>query len=674
MAGGWYHSRVPPITGYVARLKHPIWIGLAAAFAGWLITQAPFWRNFELKLFDVLIVRTAPGQVQLPITIIGIDEGTLEALKTDWPLPRRHHAKLLDNLREAGVAAVAFDIVFADASAPTDDERFAAAIKQFGHVVLASDLTFRESSAMRQWFRVDPLPLFLEAGAQQGYSSLEVDEDAVLRKVPVVQDSFWRAVLFKFDQARPGIVASLEVSEDMRIRWLGGANTFTYVPYHHVLNPEGNLPDQWKEFFRDNIVLVGRKVSVIGDVGAAQGESYQTPFYSRTREFMPRVEAHANLVANMAQRQVLSEAPARWGLGAWVSAVFIALVFMRRWRPLHSGVVLVLLVAALAALEIGLFLYQATWVPASGAAMTVTLIYLAQGAVAFAAEQRQRREIKNAFSMYVSPALVDEVIAHPERLKLGGERRHMTILFSDLAGFTTISEQLDPEKVSGIVNRHLSEMTDTILDASGTVEKFLGDGIMAMWGAPVADEKQHDNAVRAAIEMQRRMRELSAEIERDTGAVLKMRIGVNCGDCIVGNMGGNNRFDYTAVGDAVNLASRLEGVNKVYNTDILVSAAVVKEVTNGVRFREVDTVRVKGKNVGITVLTPCADEELIKVSAEALALYRESRLDAAEAAWKRLLETWPADPVAKVFLERLAAFRDDGLPEDWDGVWTLDTK
>lgn len=674
MAGGWYHSRVLSPGRLPKALRHPLWIGVAAALLGWFVTQTSFWRNVELKLFDVLVVRTAPGQVQLPITIVGIDEGTFEALKTEWPLPRRHHAKLLDNLREAGVATVAFDIVFADESIQEDDERLAAAIRRFGHVVLASDLAFRESVAMRQWFRVDPLPRFLEAGAQQGYSTLEVDEDAVLRRVPVVQDSFWRAVLYKFDQARPGIVTSLEVSEDMRIRWLGGANTFTYVPYHHVLSPEGNLPDQWKEFFRDNIVLVGRKVSVIGDVGAAQGESYQTPFYSRTREFMPRVEAHANLVANMASGQILREAPARWGLGAWLSAVFIALAFMRRWHPLRSGLVLVMLVAALAALEVGLFMSQATWVPASGAAMTVTLIYLAQGAVAFVAEQRQRRDIKNAFSMYVSPALVDEVIAHPERLKLGGERRHMTILFSDLAGFTTISEQLEPEKVSGIVNRHLSEMTDTILEHSGTVEKFLGDGIMAMWGAPVLDEKQHDNAVRAAIEMQRKMRALSADIQRDTGAVLKMRIGVNCGDCIVGNMGGNNRFDYTAVGDAVNLASRLEGVNKVYNTDILVSAGVVKEVTNGVHFREVDTVRVKGKNVGISVLTPCEDNDLIERSKEALALYREGRFDAAEAAWKGMLRSWPADPVAQVFLERVALFRAEGVPDDWDGIWTLDTK
>jgi adenylate cyclase len=481
-------------------------------------------------------------------------------------------------------------------------------------------------------------------------------------------------MLFKFDQARPGIVTSLDVSSDMRIRWLGGPQTFTYVPYHHLLDPEKNLPPNWKEFFRDNIVLVGRKVSVIGDVGAAAGESYQTPFYSRTREFMSRVEAHANLIANMATRETLREAPSGWPLGAWTSAAFLALAFMRRWHPVKSGIVLLLLAGALAAGEYLAFMQWRTWVPLAGAIMTVTLIYVAQGAVAFVAEQRQRREIKSAFSMYVSPALVDEVIAHPERLKLGGERRHMTILFSDLAGFTTISEQFDPEKVSGIVNRHLSEMTDTILDHSGTVEKFLGDGIMAMWGAPVPDERQHENAVRAAIDMQRKMGELSADIRGDTGVDLKMRIGVNCGDCIVGNMGGNNRFDYTAVGDAVNLASRLEGVNKVYNTPILVSAAVVKEIPHGIRFREVDKVRVKGKNVGITVLTPCEDEALIALSSEALAAYRASEFDAAAACWKRLLESWPEDPVAKVFLERLAAFRQDGLPEGWDGIWTLDTK
>lgn len=658
----------------LAWLKDPIWVGLAAALIGWLLIQPGYWRNLELKIFDWLVVRSAPNQVSLPITIVGIDEATYDALKTTWPLPRRHHARLLDNLREAGVGVVGFDIVFADAADPQDDAPFAAAIKRFGHVVLASDLTFREDSLMRQWFRVDPHPAFLQAGALQGYSSLQVDDDAVLRRVPTVQDAFWRAVLYKFDQARPGVVTSLDVSDDMRIRYLGGPHTFTYIPYYQLLDPDKLMPPGWKEFLRDNIVLVGRKVSVIGDVGAAQGEMYQTPFFLRTREFMPRVEAHANLVANMATGSALREAPASWPLGAWVSAVFIGVVFMRRWHPLKSGMVLAALIGTLAALEYGMFHYRGTWLPLAGAVMTVALIYIAQGAVAFVAEQRKRREVRDAFSLYVSPELVDQVIANPGLLKLGGDRRQLTILFSDLAGFTTISEQLDPEKVSGIVNRHLSDMTDAILEHHGTVDKFLGDGIMAFWGAPLPDERQSERAVRAALDMQQRMIGLRDEVLRDTGAELRVRIGVNRGECIIGNMGGDKRFDYTAVGDSVNLASRIEGVNKVYGTEILVSAAVVGAIANGVRFREVDTVRVKGKSVGITMFTPCEDADLVALSAEALAAYRAGKLDAAEAAWRKILAGYPDDPIAKMFVEKLTVFKAEGVPGNWDGINTLDVK
>lgn len=658
----------------LAWLAHPICVGVAAALLGWLVMQSANWRHLELKIFDWLVVRSAPNQVALPITIVGIDEGTFEALKTTWPLPRRYHARLLDNLRSAGVAVAAFDIVFADATDPKDDEPFAAAIQRFGQVVLASDLTFRETAAMRQWYRVDPHTTFLNAGALQGYTSLQVDDDAVLRRVPTVQDAFWRAVLYKFDQARPGVVTSLDVSDDMRIRYLGGPHTFTYIPYHHLLDPAKHLPAGWRDFMKDNIVLVGRKLSVIGDVGAAQGEMYQTPFFTRTREFMPRVEAQANLVANMVTRDMLHEAPPGWPLGAWCSAVFIGIAFMRKWHPLRSGMVLAALVATLATLEYGMYRYHATWLPVAGAVMTVALIYVAQGAVAFFSEQRKRREVRDAFSRYVSPELVDQVIANPGLLKLGGDRRQLTIAFSDLAGFTTISEQLDAEAVSAIVNRHLSEMTDTILEHHGTVDKFLGDGVMAFWGAPLPDERQSENAVRAAIEMQKRMIAMSAEIEHETGAKLAMRIGVNRGECIVGNMGGNKRFDYTAVGDSVNLASRIEGVNKIYGTDILVSEAVVNAISNGVRFREVDTVRVKGKNVGITVFTPCQDDELIELSGQALAAWRAGKFDEAEALWKRILAARPEDAVSQVFLEKLAVFKAEGAPADFDGINTLDSK
>ena len=667
-------ARALTIRGSLARLVNPVWVVLGAALLGWGILQTSLWREVELRLFDLLVVRGAPNQVSLPITIVGIDEATFSALKTGWPVPRRYHAQVLDNLREAGVAVVGFDIVFSEPSTPEDDETFVAALQRFRRAVIASDLSFREDSAVRQWFRVDPHPMFLSAGAWQGYASLQVDSDAMLRRIPTIQDAFWRVVLQEFDKAHPGVAAMMDASEDMRVRYLGGPHTFTYVPYHHLLDPDKHLPQGWRDFFKSNIVLVGRNLNVISDVGAAQAEMYQTPFFHRTKEFMPRIEVHANIIANMVAGEVLREAPEDWTLGTWAGAVLLGMVFMWRWHPLWSGIGLAFLAAILASAEYFVFQRWQLWIPAAGAMMTAALIYGSQGAVAFLAERRQRQEIRNAFSMYVSPAVVDEVIAHPDRLKLGGERRELTVLFSDLAGFTTIAEGFEPETVAAIVNRHLSEMTETILEHHGTVDKFIGDGIMAFWGAPIADERQSERAVQAAIDMQKKMDSTSAEIAAETGAVLKMRIGINRGPCIVGNMGGSGRFDYTVMGDTINLASRLEGVNKVYGTPILASETVVAAIGGEIRFREVDTVRVKGKHVGITVYTPCGDETLIAMSAEGLAVYRAGKFAEVEQAWKRVLEKYPGDPVAETFLARIARFRKEGWPAEWDGITTLEEK
>ena len=659
---------------FLSRLADPIAVSLSAALLGFGLIQTSLWRHVELKVFDFLIVRSAPNQVTLPITIIGIDEATFSALKTSWPLARRHHAKLLDNLKEAGVAVVGFDITFPDPTGTEDDDLFVSAIRRFGHVVLASDLSFREDASARQWYRTDPHQMFVVAGASQGYSSLEVDGDAVLRRVPTVRDAFWRTVLQEFEKTRPGLGAIVDVSENMRIRYLGGPHTFTYIPYHHLVDPDKHLPRGWRDFLKDNIVLVGRNLNVIHDVGAAQADMYQTPFFFKTREFMPRVEVHANLVANMVTGNVLREAPGAWAIGAWLIAVLAGMLFMRHWHPLRNGITLGLSVGLLAAFEYAMFEHLRLWVPAAGAVMTGALIYLSQGLVAFIVEQREQRELRNAFSMYVSPALVDQVIAHPERLKLGGERRELTIMFSDLAGFASISERLDPEGVASMLRRYLSEMTEAIQGHSGTVVSFMGDGIMAFWGAPVANEKQSECAVRAAIEMQKRLDVMSAELSADSGIPVTMRIGINRGQCIVGNMGGADRFEYTATGDATNLASRLEGANKAYGTRILASASVVSAIGDAIRFREVDTIRVKGKQIGITVFTPCDDEALIEMSAEALAAHREGRFEAADAAWKALLASYPDDPVATTFLARIAAFRSRGFPAEWDGIATLDEK
>ncbi|MBZ0093596.1 MAG: adenylate/guanylate cyclase domain-containing protein [Sulfuricellaceae bacterium] len=659
--------------GAIQRLGLP-WAGMAAALLALLIGLSGAWQALELKLFDRMVVATAPNRVDMPITLVGIDEPSFAELKRQWPWPRSLHAKLLDNLREAGVAAVGFDVVFAEPSSPQEDAAFAQAIRKSGNVVLAADLVYSETNGTRQWLRVEPYKPFVEAGAVPGFASVQLDPDGVQRKVPVVRDAFWREVLVQLDKAHPGVVAQFDATPDMRIRYLGGPHTFNYIPYYQLLDPDKYLPPNWKDYLKDNIVLIGRNLKATTEVGSAQADMFQTPFLAASNELMPGVEIHANLIADMAGGTVIRAAPASWKWLLWLATAALSLLLMRRWQPVKSGVAGLVLIAAIGGGDFALFSQKLIWLPAASALLTVTLIYLAQGGVAYFLEQRQRRQIKRAFSMYVAPAVVEEVIAHPELLKLGGERRDLTLLFTDLAGFTSISEALDAEQVANILNRHLTEMTEIVLRYHGTVDKFIGDAVMAFWGAPIPDAEQSLHAVKAAVEMQEKIAAMREEVAAAGGPDLHMRIGVHRGECIVGNMGGDNRFDYTAIGDTVNLASRLEGVNKVYNTGILLSETVAEAVAGQLALRQVDTVRVKGKHVGVRIFTPCPDEMLAARTASALAAYQAGDWALAQTLWSDILAAFPGDPVALTFLHRLETYRSAGWPEPWDGITTLESK
>ncbi|MBS4095776.1 MAG: adenylate/guanylate cyclase domain-containing protein [Sulfuricella sp.] len=665
---------VPPrLQALVKRFGLP-WAGMAAALLALLLSLTGLWRNVELRLFDELIVATAPNRVDLPITLIGIDEPSFAEIKQQWPWPRSLHGKLVDNLREAGVAVVGFDVLFSEATTLAEDGAFAKAIKRHGSVVLAADMFYEETSAVRQWKRVEPLKTFNDAGAVTGFISVQIDPDGVQRQVPDYRDAFWREILSLFDRKNPGVVAQLDASPDMRIRYLGGPHTFNYIPYYQMLEPDKYLPPHWKDFLKDNIVLVGRNLKATTEVRSAQSDMFQTPFFSLANELTPGVEIHATMIANMVAGEPLREAAVRWTLLLWLVTSALSVYLMRRWSPVKSGAIGLGLIAAIAGGGYALLTQALLWIPAAGAMLTVFLVYLAQGGVAYFLEQRQRRQIKMAFSMYVAPAVVEEMIAHPERLKLGGERRELTLLFTDLAGFTSISEALDAEAVAAILNRHLTEMTEIVLRYHGTVDKFIGDAVMAFWGAPILDAEQSVHAVKAAMEMQEKIAAMRAEVLANGGPELQMRIGVHRGDCIVGNMGGDNRFDYTAIGDSVNLASRLEGVNKVYHTGILISETAAQAVAGQIGLRQVDSVRVKGKHQGVGIYTPCLDERLVNLTTLGLDAYRAGQWELAEERWQAVLAEYPDDPVALTFLGRLQHYRENGWPDNWDGVTTLESK
>jgi adenylate cyclase len=286
------------------------------------------------------------------------------------------------------------------------------------------------------------------------------------------------------------------------------------------------------------------------------------------------------------------------------------------------------------------------------------------------------------FAQYMSEKVITHLMAHPERLKLGGERRHITLFFSDLAGFTSLSEGLEPEKVVALLNDYLSRMTDIILEEEGTMDKFEGDAIMAFWGAPLPQEDQALRACRAALRQQAALGELNRHFADQGLPPLAMRIGLHSGDAVVGNLGSQKRFDYTVIGDTVNLASRLEGLNKFYRTGILASETTRQECADNVLFREVDRVAVKGRETPVTVYQPLglqddlppAKATLSQEFAEALELYRQRKFSEAGARFQHILGENPEDGPARVFWGRCQQFQGSPPPPDWDGVFRPDQK
>lgn len=640
-----------------------VWVLMA------LLVTTPLWKRVEYALYDQMMVASAAGKSRFPITLVGIDEPSFAALGLQWPWPRSLHAELVDRLTAAGAAMVVFDVVFSEPSTDAEDQAFADAIFNSGNVVLAADRVYHESANVRQWVRLDPLQTFTGAGAVTGLATVTLDPDLEIREIPLSKDALWRQVVLRLMRSHPEVSPNLALPSGALIRYAGGIHTFPFVPYHEVIQPSGAYPP---DFFKDQIVIVGRDVKAAPDVGSAQADLFATPFAASTGWLMPGAEVHANIIETVLGNRAI--APAQpWLVQAMLVLMAAATtLLMRRWRPLQSALYGVALCAAVLAAGWVLFVYGDYWLPTASSLTVVPLLYVGLGGWSYFTERQRRQEITRMFSLYVTPQVVDYLIAHPERINLGGERRNVTLLFTDLAGFTTFSEILTPENVTGLLNRHFTLMTDIVLHYEGTVVQFIGDAIMAFWGAPLEDEDQAWHAVATAVAMQRTMEALRAELEKEGLPQIRMRIGVHSGSVVVGNLGSAKRFGYTAVGDDVNLAARLEGINKLYHTGIMVSAETVQQVGERIAFRPVDRVIVKGRKHAVEVFTPCEDAELIEQTRNAITAFRAQDWDASQARWQAILEKLPDDGIAQLYLERIAAFRAAPPEAGWDGAVALE--
>jgi adenylate cyclase len=633
-----------------------------------MVSQA--WEGVEIRLFDWFSVVTAPRRSSLPITIIGIDEASIDKIGKPWPWPRDVHAQLVDRLVQAKASVIAFDVLFSEPASAQEDEAFARAIRSAGNVVLAADRSYMETAEVRQWHRIDPAPALGAAGAVAGVRATVLDEDAVIRVVPDDDDAFWRQVIHTLVRTRPGMVQEPYVASGSLLRHLGPARTFPYVSYHQVLSGDPAIPEN---FFKDQVVLIGRDVRATLAANSTVGDMFATPFLKTSHVLTPGVEIQATLIENALMGQTISPA----SIGHNILLLSVALAFggmaLVFWHPLRSGVLILLTAMGVAGLSAWLFTAHAYWQFTAAPVLGLVLSFSIMGAASYWGVRRRVTVLRRAFKKYVSADLVNEIVANQGNLKLGGDRRELTVLFCDLTGFTTLCEKLSPEGVADLINLYANEMTRIVMAHGGTVDKFIGDSVMAFWGAPLQDPQQALHAVNAAIAMQEAMDQLQPKFSAmGLTERLALRIGLHSGMAIVGNMGSDLRFEYTALGDTVNLASRLEGANKTYGTRILLSGSTAEQLGHAVGLRRVDRVRVKGKQVAVDIFTPCANERLVQLSELAWRAYDRRDYPAAAAAWTEVQVLDAYDPLAAVFESRLATLQKTPPPPDWDGATLLD--
>ncbi|WP_316188911.1 MULTISPECIES: adenylate/guanylate cyclase domain-containing protein [unclassified Bradyrhizobium] len=682
-----------------------------------------------------------------PVTIVDIDEASLASPKLgQWPWPRTRLAEIVTDLTRLGAVVIAFDAVFAEPdrlnpdiaadtfqdldeatrdklrALPSNDQVFADALRkslvvlgESGGPIVQSNLdkTLPVTGLAVRGAEPQPfmwnfpgllrnLPVIEHAAAGRGLFTIKPERDGIIRRVPMIMVAQGVVMLsLSFEMLRvagrsdtiltkadeggiislsfPGLVIPTDANGQL---WLHYAphDPSIYVSAIDVL--EGRVPP---EKIQGKLVLIGTSATGLNDIKT-------TP----VSPAMPGVEVHAQVLESALTGAIVRQP--NWGFAAeFFVAVTLGLLVIG-FAPQLGAVTLVVAGGVFATLLIGISWYCYTQyrllIDFTYPMFSTTAIYLTLIFASFVREQSQRRQIRSAFGQYLSPALVEQLAHSPEKLVLGGEEREMTIMFSDVRGFTTISESYkhDPQGLTRLMNRFLTPLTNAILLRKGTIDKYMGDAIMAFWNAPLDDPQHQLNACEAALDMLERVDALNKERESEAehgGHVyipLNVGVGLNTGTCVVGNLGSDLRFDYSVLGDSVNLASRLEGQSKEYGFPIIVGSKTALAVKDRLAILELDFIMVKGKKEPevIYAITGREDvmyserfQQLRNLTIETLAAYRSRDWEEALAAIARGRKTSHGDELAKLYdlyEVRIRNYQINPPPEDWNGAYALLTK
>jgi adenylate cyclase len=659
-----------PERGVLRAAPYAVVVGAALALAVALAFTGTLQR-VEWSVYDAFMRQRARQAEPAPqVVVVAIDDPSMAEIDLPWPWPRALHAQLVEAIASQQPASIAFDMIFdLPGTSEEGNAALAEAIDRAGNVVVGSDLapTSDRHYSLVQW--VDPLPQFAAAAARVAVVRIPIDPDGAIRRASLEIEG------------RPSLAAAAvgrmaAADPDLRLfRYSGPSRRgILTASYYQALDATHSLPPG---FFTGKHVFIGMAVSAA--VGL-QADSFRTPVDLQ----MPGVEVHATIADAILRdrflRDPIDSVPRLTILCVLLAAVAAAVTYRLQPGPSFAAA----LAACLLVFAVGYvaFAYGGTRLPVVAPLTAIAASYAAGAAYRFTLANRERRLIKRAFKNFVAPAIVDEMLNDPSKLKLGGETYQVTVLFSDIEGFSTLAERLTPQELTGHLTRYFRDMLNCLLAERATLDKLIGDAIMVYFGCPVPDARHPEQACRGALAMQRRMTELNAQWAREGLPSLRTRIGINTGEVVAGNMGTETIFNYTVLGDTVNLASRLEGVNKEYGTLVIVGEDTWARVSAQFEARELDWIRVKGKQEPVAIYELISEagaldprrRELLARYAAGLHTYRAGRWTEAAAHFAGALDLEPADGPSLLFAERCQRYAAAGTPPAWDGVHVMQTK
>ncbi|MCG6982737.1 MAG: adenylate/guanylate cyclase domain-containing protein [Deltaproteobacteria bacterium] len=530
----------------------------------------------------------------------------------------------------------------------------------------------------------------VKASGMAGYYNIFPDIDGTVRWIPLIisyQDRFYPSLALEAVRSYVGnmplqvrvadygietvqlgpVTIPTDEKGRMFINFRGGPRTFPHYSVADIL--AGRTPP---DAFRDRIVFVGSTAIGIYDLRV-------TPFST----VFPGLEVHANVADNILRQTFLFRPgwASFFDLAAILLMGMVTGLVLPRLRAFFSVLLIGVLFFGYLVMSQALFVRKGIWLNAVYPLLTMVIVYTAVTLYRYIIEEREKRKIRGAFSFYVTPSVVNEMLKNPEKLKLGGDKKELSVLFSDIRGFTTLAEEMEPEMLVNLLNEYLTDMTNVVFEFDGLLDKYIGDAVMAVFGAPLAQTDHPMRACRTALKMLEQLSKMQEKWRDEGTPILDIGIGINTGPMVVGNMGSERRFDYTVMGDSVNLASRLEGINKEYGTRVVISEFTYERVKDEFICRELDAVRVKGKVHPVKIfellcLRSHEDQglDIIEPFAEALRHYREQEWDRAKEKFNQVLSRRPEDGAAQLYLQRIANLRQEPPGPDWDGVFTMKRK